>query len=121
MRKYCFTVVLLISLLAVFSLPASAADREFTIINATGAELYHLSITPANSSVQGANALKHELPDGQRVRLVFPNYDSSVSQWDIAGLSCCGQKFRWNALTLHTAQTITLRPDGIAELGHTDS
>ena len=117
MKPYFLTVLLLILFLANFSSAAFASPQEFTIINASDSDLYRLSVTPANSTIQGPNVLTgRELLSGQSVRVAFPNYDATIAQWDIVGVTCCGDKLKWQQLNFNTAHTITLREDGLAEL-----
>jgi hypothetical protein len=115
--------LLLLSLILTFTLlPVSAheeraAGQEFTIINATGSDMYDLSIVPANSAERGPNALNGQgLLSGQSLHIVFPNYNSDTGQWDMLGISCCGEKLKWPQLSLNSAHTITLRAGGLAEL-----
>lgn len=117
MKTYCLTLLLLILFLASVSSVAFASTQEFTIINASNSDLYGLSVTPANSTTQGPNALKgRELLSGQSVRVAFPNYDATIAQWDILGITCCGDKLKWQQLNLNTAHTITIQENGMAEL-----
>jgi hypothetical protein len=117
LKTYCLTVLLITLLLANFPSAAFAANQEFTIVNATYSDIYNLSITPANSTAQGPNALKgQELLSGQKMRVVFPNYDAGITQWDVWGLTCCGDKLKWQQLNLQATHTITLREGGLAEL-----
>ncbi|HBS59939.1 MAG TPA: hypothetical protein DEA44_11800 [Firmicutes bacterium] len=118
MKTYCcFTLLLFTIILAGFSPAALAAGQEFTIINVSSADIYDLSITPSGHAVRGPNALKaQDLLHGQRVRLIFSNYDPAIAQWDVVGITCCGETLQWRQLNLQTAHTITLHAGGLAEL-----
>lgn len=117
MKSYCLTILLITLFLAGFSSAAFAASQEFTIVNASDSDFYNLSVTPANNTVQGPNGLNgQELLSGQSMRVVFPNYDASIVQWDIWGTTCCGEKMKWQQLNLTKGHTITLREGGLAEL-----
>lgn len=116
MKTDCLAVLLIVSILAGFSSVAAAAGQDFTIINASDYDIYDLAITPAGSDARGPNALKGELLSGRRVRIVFPNYDSGISEWDVWGSSCCGETLKWRQLNLHAAHLISLRDGGLAEL-----
>ncbi|BBB90679.1 MAG TPA: hypothetical protein PKA28_09710 [Methylomusa anaerophila] len=117
MKTYCFTVLLIVFILTDFSAATFAASQEITIVNASDSDINELSVTPANSTAPGPNALKGQaLLTGQSVRIVFPNYDAGISQWDIWGITCCGEKLKWQQLNLTATHTITLREGGLAEL-----
>lgn len=117
MKTYCLTVLLIALLLAAFPAAAFAASQEFIIINASDSDLYDLSIRPANSAALGPNTLQgRELLSGESIRTHFPNYDPAVLQWDIMGITCCGEQLKWQQLDLQAAHSITLRAGGLAEL-----
>ena len=117
MKTYCLIVLLITLFLAGLPSAAFAASQEFTIINASDSDIYELSIAPSTSAEQGPNALKgRELLNGQSARIVFPNYDPGIIQWDVWGINCCGEKLKWQQLNLNIAHTITLHEGGQAEL-----
>ncbi|SEO85616.1 hypothetical protein [Propionispora vibrioides] len=117
MKTHCFIALLVTFILAGFSSTVFATGQEITIVNASNSDLYDLSITPTNSTAQGPNALNgQELLNGQSRRIVFPNYDTGVVQWDMWGITCCGEKVKWQQLNLTIAHTIILREGGLAEL-----
>lgn len=117
MKTYYSAILLITFILLGCSPAAFAASQEITIVNASDSDIYHLSAAPSNSTVQGPNALEgQDLLSGQSVRVIFPNYDAGILQWDIWGSTCCGEKLRWRQLNLNTTQTITLREGGLAEL-----
>ncbi|QDR79384.1 hypothetical protein [Sporomusa termitida] len=117
MKIYSLTVLLIALLLTIFSAAALAAGQEFIIINASDSDLYDLSIMPANSTARGPDTLKgQELLSGRSIRAHFPNYDPRVLQWDIVGLTCCGEQLKWQQLDLKATHSITLRAGGLAEL-----
>ncbi|WP_371379611.1 hypothetical protein [Sporomusa aerivorans] len=117
MKVYCLIIMLIALILTGFPAAGSAAGQEFTIVNNSSSDFYDLAITPANSAERGPNVLNgDDLQSGQSLRVVFPNYNSGITQWDILGISCCGEKLKWQQLNLNSARMITLRDGGIAEL-----
>ncbi len=117
MKTYCLTVLVITLFLTGFSAVALAASQEFTVINASGSDIYALTVTPANNTAQGPDALNgRELLSSQTVRVIFPNYNAGILQWDIRAITCCGEKLKWQQLNLSIAHTITLRASGLAEL-----
>lgn len=117
MRKYYIVVMLLLLFVTGFSSAAAASEGEFIIFNASGLDLYELSIAPANSTAQGPNALNgQKLANGQSLKMVFSNYNAGFSQWDVWGGTCCGGKVKWQQLNLTAVGAITLYEGGRAEL-----
>jgi hypothetical protein len=117
MKKYCFIFLLITVFISAFSPVGFAASQEITIVNASNSEIYDLSITPSNSTERGPNVLNGQsLPSGQSVRVVFPNYDPGITQWDVWGFDCCDERHSWSQLNLNSVYTITLQEGGIAEI-----
>ena len=117
MKIVCFTLLLITLIMAGFPAAGFAAGREFTIVNATGADFYDLSIGPVHSVERGPNVLHGQgLLNGQSIQIVFPNYNPDIQPWDMLAVSCCGEKLQWQELNLNSAHTITLRAGGLAEL-----
>ena len=94
-----------------------AGENLFTVANKTDSDLFVLYILPAQSSGQGPNALEAEaLFVGKSLRLSFANYDKSIAAWDIYGINCCGQVYKWSALNLGKSGAIALYEAGRAVL-----
>ncbi|MDR3348774.1 MAG: hypothetical protein LBO03_04075 [Acidaminococcales bacterium] len=94
-----------------------AGENPFTVVNKTDSDLFELYILPAQSLGQGPNALEKEaLFIGKSLRLSFANYDRSAASWDVYGVNCCGQVYKWQALNLGKSGVITLYEAGRATL-----
>lgn len=119
MKKYYLIVILITLFITGLTNTVLAASLEITVVNASEADIYDLSISPANdnTNTRGPNVLKGQsLLSGQSVQVIFPNYDSSIDQWDLLGVDCCYEKHSWRQLRLNSIHTIILREGGNSEL-----
>jgi hypothetical protein len=109
MRGSCAALVALV--LGLFCGAAWAGQQDFELVNATGADIHQLFISPSNveewqEDVLGTGALA----DGDSATITFDSGESAAL-WDIKVVDIEGNELIWAKLNLKKISRVTLQFD----------
>ena len=87
---------------------ASAADQDFTLVNATGVEIHAVYVSPSDKDEWGQDILgKDTLASGQSAEIKFsPKEDADT--WDLRVEDGKGNSIEWTDLDLTEISKLTL-------------
>ncbi|WKY47832.1 hypothetical protein Q5O24_00460 [Eubacteriaceae bacterium ES3] len=90
---------------------ATVYTQDFTLVNATGIEIYAVYVSPTGEDSWGDDILDAEtLPDGSYVDISF---DSDVEEqyWDVMVADSEGTTVTWTEIDLFSVSEVTLELD----------
>lgn len=111
MRK--IWVILLLTALSIggFQISAMAGSQDFTLVNATGFDIYEVYVSPNNTDSWENEVMEEDiLADGDSVNISIDGYNDTF--WDVMVKDQDGNAFYWRNLNLKEISTITLYFDG---------
>ena len=101
-------LTLCLSTLLVLANTASAADQDFTVVNATGVEINALYVSPADQNEWGEDILRQEtLPSGKSADIEF-DAKEEAEKWDLRVEDKEGNSIEWSDLDLTEISKVTL-------------
>lgn len=108
MNKKIIAALSALSLLLALSLPALAADQDFTLVNDTGVSIDELYISPVAAADWQEDVLGVDvLEDGEEVQVSFSR-DEEACAWDLMVKDPEGTEVIWKNLDLCKYSRITL-------------
>lgn len=112
MKKIIVSLLMFMAMLVFIPMSANAAPQDFTVVNNTGVDVYHLYVSPHSTNNWEEDILGTDvLLAGESLDISFDK-SGNAKVWDLMVTDSDGNGLSWSNLNLYEIVTVTLNYDG---------